>query len=93
MVLQSKLAPLWQENLIQTSTYLVSHLSDVLRFLILHNFGGTYLDLDALILQKLPEASKNFVGRESWTKPYLAAGVLRFQKGHPVLEKFLDYMR
>ena len=49
----------------QTSIkYYISHLSDVLRFLLLHQFGGTYLDLDALIVNPLPDIP-NFIGRES----------------------------
>ncbi len=54
-----------------SSQFLVSHLSDVVRFLLLQKYGGTYLDLDALILRPLPENVPNFVGRESWTHPFI----------------------
>ena len=42
----------------------------------LHQFGGTYLDLDALIIQPLPDLP-NFIGRESIDHEFLAAGVLK----------------
>ena len=48
----------------------------VLRFLVLHQFGGTYLDLDALIVNPLPDIP-NFIGRESVDREFLAAGVLK----------------
>lgn len=67
----SPLENLWDQEAIQNSDFRESHLSDILRFLILYNFGGTYLDLDALILKTLPMDIPNFVGRESWTHPYL----------------------
>ena len=79
-------------NLIFNLSYSVSHLSDLVRYLILYNFGGTYLDLDALIIKPLPNLT-NFLGRESLQVEYLAAGVLRFQKHHPILVQFLQYLK
>jgi hypothetical protein len=61
---------LWKNDVILSSQHLVSHLSDVLRFLILRRFGGTYLDSDVIVLKPLPDFS-NFVGRESWTHPFV----------------------
>ena len=53
----------------------------------LHQFGGTYLDLDALIIQPLPDLL-NFLGRESIDHEFLAAGVLKsisyFKKLRPI---------
>ena len=65
----------------QTSKYYISHLSDILRVLIVKKFGGIYLDLDALILKPLPPAP-NFVGREN--DDYVAGGLIKFQKNHPL---------
>ena len=42
----------------------------MLRFLILFKLGGTYLDLDALIIKSLPLDLPNFLGRESGTTQY-----------------------
>ena len=49
--------------------------------------------MDALIIKSLPLDLPNFLGRESWEKSFLAAGVLRFQRNHPILQEFLYYMR
>lgn len=54
---------LWTRNLIQKSKHLTAHISDVLRIVILFHFGGTYLDIDSLILKPLPEVP-SFIGRE-----------------------------
>ena len=76
LIQDSPLEHLWKKNDIQNSKYYISHLSDVLRFLLLHQFGGTYLDLDALIVNPLPDIP-NFIGRESVDHEFLAAGVLK----------------
>ncbi len=44
--------------------YLVSHASDVLRFLLLWRYGGTYLDMDQIFVKALPTTVRNFVGKE-----------------------------
>ena len=41
-----------------------------------YQFGGIYLDLDALIVNPLPDIP-NFIGRESVDREFLAAGVLK----------------
>ncbi|XP_050548333.1 lactosylceramide 4-alpha-galactosyltransferase-like [Daktulosphaira vitifoliae] len=51
-------------NTIYTSNWPVSHTSDLLRFLTLWKFGGTYLDLDVVLLKSLGNFS-NFVSKES----------------------------
>ena len=76
---KSEAQNLW--NRLRSSKYYISHLSDVLRVLIVKNFGGIYLDLDALILKPLPPAP-NFIGREN--DDYVAGGLIKFQKNHPL---------
>ena len=106
-VSDSELRGLWEEGIIQRSKFFVSHFSDVMRFLLLHKFGGTYLDMDQIVLKSLPDLP-NFLGRESiWigkktlrfcvtsssvTSNITAAGVMRFQHGHPILQEFLREM-
>ena len=63
-VSDSKLRAIWEEGIIQRSKFFVSHFSDVMRFLLLHKFGGTYLDMDQIVLRSLPDLP-NFLGRES----------------------------
>ena len=77
---------LWHK--VQSSKYYISHLSDILRVLILKTFGGIYLDLDALIIKPLPPAP-NFAGRQ--TDKSVACGLMKFQKNHPLgMFEFLD---
>ena len=77
---------LWHK--VQSSKYYISHLSDILRVLILRKFGGIYLDLDALIIKPLPPAP-NFAGRPD--THHVACGLMKFQKNHPVgMFEFLD---
>ena len=77
---------LWHK--VQSSKYYISHLSDILRVLILKTFGGIYLDLDALIIKPLPPAP-NFAGRPD--THHVACGLMKFQKNHPVgMFEFLD---
>ncbi|CAO1335167.1 unnamed protein product [Diamesa hyperborea] len=47
------------------SKYRVSHTSDVLRFLTLWKYGGTYLDLDVVVLKTLESIAPNYAGEES----------------------------
>ena len=63
-VSDSELRGIWEAGVIQRSKFFVSHFSDVMRFLLLHKFGGTYLDMDQIVLKSLPDLP-NFLGRES----------------------------
>uniref|UniRef100_A0A1A9WK52 Gb3_synth domain-containing protein n=1 Tax=Glossina brevipalpis TaxID=37001 RepID=A0A1A9WK52_9MUSC len=75
-----------------TSTCLVSHISDFLRFLTLWRFGGTYLDTDTITLKSLRYLPPNYAGIE--TKFNVAAGVMNFANdgfGHELAEKCLLY--
>ncbi|XP_016655925.1 lactosylceramide 4-alpha-galactosyltransferase-like, partial [Acyrthosiphon pisum] len=62
-------------NTISTSQWPVHHASDLLRLLTLWKFGGTYLDLDVVLMKSL-EGLSNFVGIESNT--LVASCVLNF---------------
>ncbi len=61
----SPLSLLWHDSRLSSSQYVVSHTSDLLRFLLLHRYGGTYLDLDQIVVQKFPEEASNFIGQEN----------------------------
>lgn len=72
---------------IYLSIYLESHLSDYLRFITLHKYGGIYLDLDVIVLKNFDKMPPNFAGAESiaWT----AVGVMGFESGeigHKIVE-------
>jgi len=76
--------------------YLYSHLTDYLRFCLLYRQGGTYSDMDAVLLNPLPPLP-SFVGKDqaahqrdcAWCLPggryYLAPGLLRAPPASPLL--------
>ena len=47
------------------STYMNAHTSDVLRYLTLWKFGGTYLDLDVVVRKPLDSIPSNYAGAET----------------------------
>jgi hypothetical protein len=78
-----------------------SHLTDYLRTIAVYLYGGTYLDMDALILQPLP--NEEFIGYDQidpnercvWcigntSNLYLAPGVIRFRPHRKVLRDILE---
>lgn len=54
------MAILYEKQVLQTSYWPVPHASDILRYTTLYKFGGTYLDLDVIVLK--PFDIKNFAG-------------------------------
>jgi hypothetical protein len=81
--------------------YFYSHLTDYLRTVAVYLYGGTYLDMDALILQPLP--NEEFIGHDQidvdercvWcigntSNLYLAPGVIRFRPHRKVLRDILE---
>lgn len=76
-----------QSGVLYKSKYFNSHTSDVLRYLSLWKYGGTYLDLDVVMLQKLDDQfPKNYAGAES--KNFVAVGVINLEgeSGHEIAE-------
>lgn len=81
---------LWMSENIQSSSYSVSHASDILRYVTLWKYGGIYLDLDVVILKSLEDLPANFAGLQSLTD--VAAGAMGFAasgKGHEMAERCL----
>lgn len=75
----------YQTRELQKSKYPNSHASDVLRYLSLWKYGGTYLDLDVVVMKNLEELGPNYAAAESHQD--VAAGVLNFDHqgfGHDV---------
>ena len=64
---------LWTESKIQNSKYVVSHLSDILRYSLLWRFGGTYVDTDVIFIRGLPDTDQvpNLIGKERQGKPHV----------------------
>lgn len=61
------------------SLWPVHHLADAIRVLLLHEYGGVYLDLDMMVVKSLSALGKNWVSKESNHAPGSAA--LRVSKG------------
>lgn len=56
----------WIKNgALYRSMYMNAHTSDVLRYLTLWKFGGTYLDLDVVVRRPLDSISSNYAGAET----------------------------
>ena len=89
---ESHLNIIWDK--LKNSAYYVTHLSDVLRILILKQLGGIYLDLDALVIKTFPSA-ENFIGlndvglMELGYNYELANGVMKFQANHSILQEII----
>jgi len=73
---------------------ITQNLSNLLRLVILYKYGGIYLDLDVIILKDI-SSLRNSIGTQSvnaTTKAWrtLNNAVLIFDKGHPLLLKFIE---
>ncbi|KAK9168169.1 hypothetical protein Syun_000309 [Stephania yunnanensis] len=73
---------------------LAQNLSNLLRLAVLYKYGGIYLDTDFIVLKKLSDL-QNSIGAQSmdtksnsWNR--LNNAILIFDKGHPILFKFLE---
>ena len=67
------------------SNYQTSHTSDVLRFLTLWKYGGTYLDLDVVVLKPVDTFS-NYAGVES--REFIGSAIINFSQdgiGHDLV--------
>lgn len=75
------------------SKYLISHTSDLLRYLSMYKFGGIYMDLDVVVQKSFENVEPNFTGAESSKE--IAAGVMSFSHtgiGHKVAELCVRYV-
>lgn len=68
------------------STYVNSHSSDVLRYLSLWKYSGTYLDLDVVVLKPLNVLKPNYAGAES--SNFVAVGIINLEgeSGHEIAD-------
>lgn len=66
------------------------HASDIIRCLLVYNYGGTYMDLDYMMLQPLDRIDRNWIGAQN--ENWLNNAVFDFSyrgMGHAVLNRFL----
>lgn len=68
------------------SQYVNSHTSDVLRFLSLWKYSGTYLDLDIVMLKSLDLLEPNYACAESYED--VAVGIINLENesGHEIAD-------
>ncbi|XP_028138156.1 lactosylceramide 4-alpha-galactosyltransferase-like [Diabrotica virgifera virgifera] len=85
---------LWTSGKIEKSSFVVSHASDVLRYLTLWKYGGIYLDLDVVVLKSLQNLPLNYAGLQ--TEEQVAAGVISFEAdgfGHSLADKCVNRLK
>ena len=72
------------------SKFVISHTSDILRYLSLWKYGGTYLDLDIVMLKPLNELEPNFAGIES--ADVVAVGIVNLEgkSGHEIANRCVE---
>ncbi|CAG0920550.1 unnamed protein product [Notodromas monacha] len=78
------------ENTLKKSKFVTEHASDLLRFALLYEHGGIYLDLDMIVIKKLPEVANGVATANEGT--YLNPAFIAFQKGHPVLLDCMNHI-
>jgi Glycosyltransferase sugar-binding region containing DXD motif/Alpha 1,4-glycosyltransferase conserved region len=68
----------------------VSHQSDIVRFLVMFEYGGVYFDTDVYAQRPISKAFTNSIGEQSKGRLNGAAMILEAQ--HPFVEMALDYI-
>ncbi|GAA5811390.1 hypothetical protein MFLAVUS_004825 [Mucor flavus] len=78
------------------------HLTDYIRCLLLYNYGGTYMDMDALWIRIPPNQNQEFIGSDyssvhadrEWTLDdkglYLPQGLMRFKRGWKLFREMAE---
>jgi hypothetical protein len=78
------------------------HLTDYIRLLLLYNYGGTYMDMDALWIRVPPDTNQEFIGSDysslmsdrEWTLDdqglYLPQGLMRFKRGWKLFREMAE---
>ncbi|XP_028138147.2 lactosylceramide 4-alpha-galactosyltransferase [Diabrotica virgifera virgifera] len=90
----SPVETLWTSGKIEKSKYVVSHASDVLRYLTLWKYGGIYLDLDVVVIKSLQDLPLNYAGLQSPNE--VAAGVVSFEAdgfGHSLADNCVNRLK
>lgn len=85
----------FKNGFIFKSPFAFTHLSDLLRIVTLWKWGGTYMDLDIIMLKNIANIRPNFAAPESGE--IIANGVMNFQSqsfGHYIVDTILkDFMK
>ena len=87
LFLDSPVASLWKNNAIQTSPHAKTHTSDLLRVILLYNYGGAYFDNDIIAMKSLPAGLENFA--VACAADLVNNAILKFRKNHSFLKQIL----
>jgi lactosylceramide 4-alpha-galactosyltransferase len=73
------------------SRWPLEHTSDILRFLTLWKFGGTYMDLDTVTIKPLKVLEPNFAGTEL-VDGSISTGIINLEgeTGHEIADMFVN---
>ncbi|KAG2222244.1 hypothetical protein INT45_010657 [Circinella minor] len=86
----------------ETGKFFYWHLTDYIRCLLLYNYGGTYMDMDALWIRVPPDNNLEFIGSDysslvsdrEWTLDdeglYLPQGLMRFKRGWALFREMCE---
>lgn len=74
----------------RTSSYVIEHLSDALRYTILYLYGGYYFDLDVVSMHPMSRY-RNFSAAESSGE--VAIGAMHFDYKHPAVIDLVEEFR
>jgi lactosylceramide 4-alpha-galactosyltransferase len=69
------------------SLHVVSHTSDVLRYLTLWKYGGTYLDLDTITMKSFSSMKPNFAAPQD--EDYVDAGIINLEPESKFADLFI----
>ena len=67
-----------------------SHQTDLLRLLVLYLWGGTYMDMDAILVRPIDSLSSNTVGFQSPRRDRLGGAFMSFEKNNSYLKSCLQ---
>lgn len=84
----------WMKNeFVFKSRYSMVHLSDILRLISLHKFGGIYMDMDFIIQRNLDDLPPNFGSTQM--EGDINNAILGFETkdvGHQIIDMMLRYI-
>uniref|UniRef100_A0A1B6M2G1 Alpha 1,4-glycosyltransferase domain-containing protein n=1 Tax=Graphocephala atropunctata TaxID=36148 RepID=A0A1B6M2G1_9HEMI len=84
---------LFEDRLLENSSFPVEHSSDIIRLVLLWRFGGTYCDLDVVTIRSLEGLRSNWAGAED--EESVATGVMNFDHqgaAHDMLQRMLEHI-
>lgn len=82
----------YRSERLRSSMFPIEHTSDFLRLIVLHKYGGIYLDTDVIVQKSFDLLPANFMGLEGYGDGAFIQGInnavigFQDQTGHEVIE-------